>query len=256
MIPQILVVAAKELVDGVRDRRALVSALAASMAGPLVAAAAISASASRAAAAPAVLPVFLLVSAFVAGMSLAIDATAGERERGSFEALLATPATAGSLAAGKWLAVAALNALGVLATLALVMPVFRWTAPGAVNLGAAGHGALVAVLVPLAAVAAALQLFAAMFGRSFKEGQTYLSMLLFVPMVPGMLLAFSSNRPGSWTAALPIVGQHELLAAIVRGQALPVVGLVVAAAGSLLVTAGLVAATAWLLASERIIGAR
>jgi sodium transport system permease protein len=114
----------------------------------------------------------------------------------------------------------------------------------------------VIILLPLAAAAAALQLLAAMFGRSFKEGQTYLSMLLFVPMVPGMLLAFSSSRPGSWTAALPIVGHHELLAAALRGGALPLAGMMTSAAGSLLFAAILIAATGWLLASERIIGAR
>jgi sodium transport system permease protein len=41
------------------------------------------------------------------GMPLALDATAGERERQSLEPLLATPATAGEIVAGKWLAVAA-----------------------------------------------------------------------------------------------------------------------------------------------------
>ena len=73
---------------------------------------------ARAAVALGALPVLLLVSAFVLGISLAIDTTAGERERQSMEPLLLTGASAMKIGIGKWAAVALLNVGGLVLTLA------------------------------------------------------------------------------------------------------------------------------------------
>ena len=70
-----------------------------------------------------------------------------------------------------------------------------------------------------ALVASALQVAAATHARTFKEGQTYLSMLLFLPMVIGMLSAFSHAEPAAWRLAVPVLGQHQILAAALRGDA-------------------------------------
>src|SRR5262249_16594926 len=55
------------------------------------------------------MPLFLLMTVFMGGLHLAIDSTAGERERGSLEALLVNPVRRSSVAAGKWLAVLAMT---------------------------------------------------------------------------------------------------------------------------------------------------
>ena len=60
--------------------------------------------------------------------------------------------------------------------------------------------------MPLALLAAALQVAAATQARTFKEGQTYLSMLMFLPMVIGMLAAFSNARPAAWRLRVPVFG--------------------------------------------------
>ena len=86
------------------------------------------------------------------------------------------------------------------------------------SVGALSVGVLV-VGVPLALLAAALQVAAATHARTFKEGQTYLSMLLFLPMFTGMLSAFSHAQPAPWRLAVPVLGQHQLLAAVLRGDA-------------------------------------
>jgi ABC-type Na+ efflux pump permease subunit len=82
---------------------------------------------SRAAPALATLPVFLVLAAFVTGMNLAIDATAGERERRSLEALLVSPASTTTIVAGKWLVAAALSGVGIAATLAAARAVLTST---------------------------------------------------------------------------------------------------------------------------------
>src|SRR6185312_6158433 len=68
----------------------------------------------------AMLPYFLILSALLGGMWLAIDATAGERERGSLEPLLANPVSRGQILTGKLLAVTAFS----LASLALALLAF------------------------------------------------------------------------------------------------------------------------------------
>ena len=53
------------------------------------------------------MPIFVLLAAFIGGMSVAADVTAGERERGSLESLLLHPVSRLAIAGGKWLAVSA-----------------------------------------------------------------------------------------------------------------------------------------------------
>jgi sodium transport system permease protein len=176
---------------------------------------------SRAAPALATLPVFLVLAAFVTGMNLAIDATAGERERRSLEALLVSPASRHALVAGKWVVTAAVAMAGVVLTLAAGRAVLQAerirTLDVPVDLPWATMGAMLAVLAPLALAVPALQMLIATFCRSYKEGQTYLSLLLFVPMVPGFLFAFDTLRHATWMAWTPLLSQQLAVAALLEG---------------------------------------
>jgi sodium transport system permease protein len=212
---------------------------------------------ARAAVALSVLPVFLLVSAFVTGMSLAIDTTAGERERRSIEPLLLTGAPAMEIGVGKWAAVALMNVGGLVLTLVCAAAILtrlpledlgvRLDSLGSLSLSVLAAG------VPLAFVASALQVAAATHARTFKEGQTYLSMLLFVPMVIGMLSAFSHSEPAAWRLAVPVLGQHQILAAALRGDAQGGFSLAVPGLVAAVITALLLRRIAVLLSSDRIL---
>jgi sodium transport system permease protein len=213
--------------------------------------------ASRSAAALATLPIFLMVAAFVCCMNAVIDATAGERERGSLEPLLAHPVPPAVLAAGKWLPSAALSLAGVVLTLAvsgLVLGAERLQEIGVpIGLGAADIRGLLGLLLPLAFLAPALQMLIAIFARSFKEAQTYLSLLLFVPMLPGFLFAFDAAGPRPWMRAVPIVGQQILMADLLRGEPAPAGAASLLAVLTLLVAVACVAAAARCLREERIV---
>lgn len=89
----------------------------------------------------------------------------------------------------------------------------------------------------------------AIFARSFKEAQTYLSLLLFVPMLPGFLFSFDAVGQDSWMRALPIVGQQILMADLLRGEPAAGRGAALLAALTLLC----VAAAARCLRDERIV---
>ena len=156
-----------------------------------------------------------MVAAFVAGMNLAIDATAGERERASLRPLLLCPVPTRALALGKGLAAATFSGLGVLLTLAVTVVVLG-AAPGAgarLSVGLRDLPILLAILLPVAPLAGALQMLVATFCRSYKEAQTYLSLLLLLPMVPGFAVALYGVELTARASLVPILGQQMLLEA-------------------------------------------
>src|SRR4029453_3866950 len=93
-----------EYAKGVADTRLILRAIGPAAVQPLVVAENdLSTPSPRAATALATLPLFVLLAAFVGGMGVAADLTAGERERGTLEFLLTHPMPRGALIAGKWL---------------------------------------------------------------------------------------------------------------------------------------------------------
>ncbi len=211
---------------------------------------------ARAAATLDMLPMFLLAAVFITCMSAAIDATAGERERGSLESLLVHPVPRSAFAWGKWLAAAVLAALGLALTLAVSRAMLGAEKMQALDvvpgLDRATVTALLAVLLPVALLAPALQMLIALFSRSFKEAQTYLSLFLFVPMLPGFFFSFGSSEPARWMEWAPVVGQQLLASKVLRGEplGLEAVGLAAATVAVAVVSA---TATGWLLGRERVV---
>jgi len=142
---------------------------------------------------------FLLAAPLFASMATTIDSTAGERERHSMETLLAQPVTPAGIVLAKWLVSAALAAAGVVVTIAATL----WLLPHSplLDLGvrvaanATTGLALCVALLPLACSGAALQLAIAVSARSYKEGQTYLTLLSLAPMMFGVLASVRELPP-------------------------------------------------------------
>jgi len=206
------------------------------------------------------IPVFLLVSAFMGGMHVAIDTTAGERERGSLESLLLNPVERGGLVAGKWLATSVAGLFAI--CLALVGFMFAMRFVPLENLGikaSLGPVAalwILAILVPMALLGSCVQMLVATFARSFKEAQSYLSILMLVPMAPGMALMFVPVDGSLRLDAIPLLGQCLLINGAMRGDVGMLPG-VLAAGAICLVLAGLcLSLTTRLLGNEKIIFGR
>ncbi len=201
-----------------------------------------STAAGRAAGVLATMPIFVLLAAFVGGMSVAADLTAGERERGSLESLLLHPVERLSIVLGKWLAVSAVAVTTVGIAVLMSQAVLQHPRLQEIDLpiGLPAQDALVIVLLlaPLAFCAAALQLLVALFARTYKEAQTQLSFFVFVPMIPGFLFAFGSLQAAPWMRLTPMLGQHVLIADLVRGQA-PGLVAIAGLTGATLVVAGI-----------------
>src|SRR5262245_1635121 len=183
-----LVVAKKELLDHARDARSIVSATLYCLMGPLVVT--LVSLSSRAGSNSQVvfgmMSVFALVAACVGGTNVAMDAMAGERERRSLLPLLLVPIARADVAVGKWIATSLFGAAGLAANLA-GFAVALGVTPG---ISASDQFPLLTVwaifgLAPLALLASAVELLISSLCRTMKEAHTYLSLIVFVPMMIG-----------------------------------------------------------------------
>jgi sodium transport system permease protein len=168
------------------------------------------------------LPYLLLLLGFIGGMQLAIDATAGERERQSLEPLLATPASREAIISGKILATAVFSLLSLAATLLAYRIAFSLI-PGAIvdasfDLAPQALAQLFLVILPIVLLGATVLTALAAFARSHREAQGYLPLLIFLPMVPTLVLMVSPVRTHWWMLAVPFLGQTQLILRVLRSE--------------------------------------
>ena len=187
---------AKALVTGYSDQltalRLIARGVAPSIAMPLrVEDVEISSAQERLAGVLNILPLMLVLAALTGGMQIAIDTTAGERERGSLEPLLLSPVPRLALAVGKWLAASAFGCGSVVFSMLLTVNVLRrvpWHDLGIrFRVSDGDLMSLLALVLPLALFLSSVVMFAATFARSFKEAQGYIGLLVLLPMLPGLL---------------------------------------------------------------------
>ena len=208
----------------------------------------------------AMLPMFLILSAFIGGLNVAIDTTAGERERKSLEPLLVNPVSRGALAAGKWLTTSAFGVAAAVLTLVMflvMMPFVPLEQVGVqLSLGARQLLLMSAITVPMALLASSLQMFVATFARSFKEAQTYVSVMIFVPMIPGIVTQIYPLQPADWMMLVPALSHQLLLIDVMGGEEIATLSLSISALATTLLALLFLALTARLLKREKIIFGR
>jgi sodium transport system permease protein len=237
--------------------RLVARGLSASTAWPLVVARRDQASAqARAALMFSILPYFFVLTVFMGGMYLAIDLTAGERERQSLEPLFANPVARWRILAGKLAAISVFSAVSLLISLAAFGVVGRFlpTEKLGMELDLGVHFAsnVLLLMIPLIVLLAALQSLVSAFAKSYREAQTYLSLLLLVPAIPSVLLSTLPFKPQDWMYAVPLLGQHLGIMQLLRGEPLSASLLGLCLSGSALAVIVAVAITAQLYRSERL----
>lgn len=166
------------------------------------------------------LPYLLILSSFIGGSYLILDATAGERERQSLEPLLATPASRGAIVSGK---IAAACLIGM-ASLVLTMLAFKVSAQmggGSAKLldvSFAAIGKMLLVLLPMLFVGTSLLTFLAATAKSMKEAQSHIVWLMLLPMIPSFVLMINPIKTELWQFAVPFLAQNQLLLKIIRAE--------------------------------------
>ena len=206
------------------------------------------------------IPMFIILAAFVGGLQIATDSTAGERERGSLEPLLVNPAPRGVFAAGKCLAAALMAMVTVALSTALCANIPRFLPLEDMGIrfriAPDQYGAIMAAVLPMCLFSASLQACIATMARSFKEAQSYMGVLILLPMLPGIMSSVSTLGDAPWMYAVPVLAQHVLLAGVMGGRWPAPWAFAVAAAVSFAAAAVLIRLTTMLFRSERIIFGR
>jgi sodium transport system permease protein len=217
----------------------------------------VSSAQQRAARILGILPMMILLAAFGASMGAAADATAGERERGSLEALLMNPVTPAAVIGGKWMAASAFSIAGSMGSLWL--SAYAVKAIPLQDLGLRFQLEIwqlilcMAILLPVALLAPALQMLVCSFSKTLKEAQPYLGLLTMAAMAPGLIAAVYGVDDAPWMMAAPFFSQTQLLANVLAGETPEAWEIAFSAALSLVATWACLYVISRLLRSEKLV---
>lgn len=167
------------------------------------------------------LPYFFVISIFMGGMPLAIDLTAGERERQSLEPLLINPVASWRILLGK------IGAICAFSVASLLICVAAFTAVGHLvpieklgmdlSLGPVFALSVLALMLPLVLLFSSLQTLVAAFSKTYREAQTYVGLLMFVPLFPSILLSVMPVKTATWMYAVPLLGEQVGITELLLG---------------------------------------
>lgn len=180
---------------------------------------------------------FFIFALLTGGMNLAIDSTAGERERGSLEPLLCLPVTRDQLIIGKILAACLFMSLSLFLSLCSFFVALKFVplqqlgmtpnfGPDVVLIG-------FLVLLPFTLLGAALMTLVASFTKSYKEAQTWLSVVLLAPTLPILVVSILMIRSSTALMFIPSLSQHLLLVSLIKNEPMNMLHVAVSSIGTL-----------------------
>lgn len=204
-----------------------------------------------------ILPFLFIMSMVMGGFYLAIDTTAGERERQSLEPLLSLPLSRTSVVMGKYAATVCFVLLSSLLTAISIYSLFKLFPVEIMGGQVRFDGATVTyayfLVSPLIPFISALLISVSAITRSTKEAQTYLGLLMVIPMAPFFLLQFLNIRSTLISMPLPMLSQYQLLESAVLGDSIPAQHIVLSVVGTLTATAILLWLAARLYRREKLL---
>ena len=177
--------------------------------------------AARAAQLTNLLPYFVLMAVVYGALNAALDTTAGERERGSLEPLLATPAARGALVVGKWGAVFSVGLLiAVLACVSFIpaQGLLRNESLAALfRFGWVEAAWFIGLLAPLAAALSALMMAIAIRCKTTKEAQANNMVLTLAVSLMPLAGMFNQEGESAWNFWVPAMAQTTLMNRVLKG---------------------------------------
>jgi len=191
------------------------------------------------------------------GFYLAIDTTAGERERQSLEPLLSLPLSRTAVVMGKYAATVCFVLLSSVLTALSIYSLFKFFPVEIMGGQVRFDGNTIAkaffLVSPLVLFISAMLISVSAITRSTKEAQTYLGLLMVVPMAPFFILQFLNVQSTITTMPLPMLSQYQLLESVVLGDAIPQSHIALSVGGTVLATALLLLLAARLYHRERLL---
>jgi len=179
---------------------------------------------ARRGAALAFLPYMLILFSFLGGSYLVIDATAGERERNSLEPLLATPARRATIMSGKIIAACTMGVVSILLTLLAFKLSFQFAPSFGIKLDVSWWAVarILFVLLPIIMIGTCLLTLIAAGSKSVKEAQSYMSVLMLLPMLPTIILMVNPVKNQLWMLTVPFLAQNQMILKLVRSESISI----------------------------------
>jgi sodium transport system permease protein len=201
---------------------------------------------------------FFIFALLTGGMNLAIDATAGERERGSLEPLLCLPVRRNQLIYGKVLATCVFMALSLALSLTSFYFVLQFVPLEDLGM-TPNFGPLEVVIAffllsPFALLGASLMTLVASFTKSYKEAQTWVSVVLLAPTLPILVASILMVRSSTELMLVPSLSQHLLLVALIKNEPLNLLNIAVSVTSTLIAGGVLMLICARLYRREGLLG--
>ena len=171
----------------------------------------------------AVMPLILVLMTVTGAVYPAIDLTAGERERGTLETLIASPVPRIGLLLAKYVAVLTVAILTAVVNLVGMTITARSTGLDTLIFAEAGLSLSVvlkvlALLVLLAAFFSAVLLALTSYTRTFKEAQAYIIPLMLLCLMPGVLCLLPGIEFNGLLAVVPLVNIVLLARNLLEGS--------------------------------------
>jgi sodium transport system permease protein len=169
------------------------------------------------------LPMLMVIMVLVGSMYPAIDMTAGEKERGTLETILTSPATSTEIVAGKFLAVTLIALLTGLLNLGSMIGTFAFgifksaASQIQINIPLNFLFVMISCLVPLAIFFSGIMMAVATFARSFKEAQNMLTPVYLVATLPAMISFIPGIQLGGFWLTIPVANVTLLFKELMLG---------------------------------------
>lgn len=171
------------------------------------------------------LPYMLIMAAFSGAIYAAFDQVAGEKERGTLETLLVSPASRRDIVLGKFSAVVSVCLVScILSIVGLMIPfksglkAFEWLAQGGLSISPLMLGVVLLVLIPLSVLFAGMLLAISTFARNQKEAQTYLGSLFPIVLIPAFFSMFMGAKVSLSIALIPILNGSLIIKQALNGN--------------------------------------
>ncbi|MFH1373759.1 MAG: ABC transporter permease [bacterium] len=173
-----------------------------------------------------ILPYLIIIMCFMGAMYPAIDLAAGEKERGTLETLLVSPASRGEFVVGKYLVVLTTGIVAAFLSMGSLTFSMKYMVEDLLK----GAGQMLAIefdpqtvllvlltILPLAGIFAGILLSVSIFARSFKEAQSYVTALNFAIILPAFASFLPGVELGYETALIPVVNVSLIIKDAVSG---------------------------------------
>jgi sodium transport system permease protein len=172
-------------------------------------------------------PLILILMTVTGAVYPAIDLTAGERERGTLEALVSSPVPRHELLFAKYVAVVTVAVMTAVANLVSMIVTAYASGLEGLLFGAGGLSVRLVVLTlsllfVFASFFSAVILILTSFARSFKEAQAYLIPLMLVSLAPGIICLLPGIEFNTWLAVMPLANIVLLARDVFDNRVIPI----------------------------------